>query len=61
MRKLHETERRRAAELHAKAVAAPSTVGMPKWPGEGGGGKEEWRGEGGRGGRGVGEASCPRD
>ena len=39
MRKRHEAERRRAAEQHAKAAAAPSTVSISKWPG--GGGEEE--------------------
>ena len=53
MRKWLETERRRAAEQHAKAAAVPSTVGMPKRPGGGG--------KGGKGGGGEGEASCPRD
>ena len=36
MRRWHETERRRAAERHAKAAAAPSTVGISKRPGGGG-------------------------
>ena len=36
MRKWHEAERRRAAERHAKAAAAPSTVGISKRPGGGG-------------------------
>ena len=51
MRKWHEAERRRAAERHAKAAAAPSTVGISKRPG-GGGREERGRGEwgGGRGG-----------
>ena len=43
MRKWHEAERHRAAERHAKAAAAPSTVGISKRPGEGG--------RGGRGGK----------
>ena len=49
MRKWHETERRRAAERHAKAAAALSTVGISKRPG-GGEGKEGGGGGGGRGG-----------
>ena len=36
MRNWHETERRKAAERRAKAAAAPSTVGISKWPGGGG-------------------------
>ena len=48
MRNWHETERGKAAERRVKAAAAPSTVGISKRPGGGGG-----RGEGG--------ASCPRD
>ena len=36
--KWHEAERRKAAQRHAKAAAAPSTVGIPKWPGGGEGG-----------------------
>ena len=39
MRNWHETERRKAAERRAKAAAAPSTVGISKRPGEGGGGE----------------------
>ena len=35
MRNWHETERRKAAERRAKAAAAPSTVGISKWPGRG--------------------------
>ena len=35
MRKWYETEGRRAAERHAKAAAAPSTVGISKRLGEG--------------------------
>ena len=35
MRNWHETERRKAAERHAKAAAAPSTVGISKRPGGG--------------------------
>ena len=46
MRKWHDTERCRAAERHAKAAAAPSTVGISKRPG---GEKRGGRGEGGRG------------
>ena len=56
MRNWHEAERRRAAERHAKAAAAPSTVGIPKRPGGGGGGggmEGGWvEGEGWRGGEG---------
>ena len=33
MRNWHETERHSAAERHAKAAAAPSTVGISKQPG----------------------------
>ena len=48
----HETERRKAAERRAKAAAAPSTVGISKWPG---GGRREGGGEGpGEGGKGGG-------
>ena len=47
MRKWYDTERCRAAERHAKAAAAPSTVGISKRPGG-----ERKGGEG---------ASCPRD
>ena len=47
MRKWHDAERCRAAELHAKAAAAPSTVGISKRPGGGRKGREG--------------ASCPRD
>ena len=55
MRNLHDTERCRAAERHAKAAAAPSTDGISKRPGvgeaagvrEAGGGME---GSGGKGG-----------
>ena len=59
MRKWHDAERCRAAERHAKAAAAPSTVGISKRPwrrGEGGGGGV-WRGDG----RGKGGASLQRD
>ena len=59
MRKWHDTERCGAAEQHAKAAAAPFTVGISTRPGEGrlggrgeGGGRKEGRGEGGEGGRG---------
>ena len=48
MRKWYKTERRRAAERHPKAAAAPSTVGISKRPAGGG------RGEGGRGDGGKG-------
>ena len=41
MRNWHETERRKAAERRAKAAAAPSTVGISKWPGGGGTGGGE--------------------
>ena len=41
IRNWHEKERRKAAERRAKAAAAPSTVGISKWPGRG------RRGEGG--------------
>ena len=51
MRNWHETERRKAAERRAKAVAAPSNVGISKQPGA-------ERGKGGGGERGT---SCPRD
>ena len=44
MRKWHNAESSRAAGRHAKAAAAPSTVGISKRPGEGGRG-------GGKGGR----------
>ena len=53
----HETERRKAAKRHAKAAAAPSTVGISKRRGgggrEGGGreGEREERRGGGKGGR----------
>ena len=57
MRKWHAAERRRAAERHAKAAAAPSTVGISKRPERLG---ERREGEGGEGGRGGG-ASYPRD
>ena len=33
MRKWHDAERCKAAERHAKAAAAPSTVGISKRPG----------------------------
>ena len=36
MRNMHDAERCRAAERHAKAEAAPSTVGISKRPGGGG-------------------------
>ena len=36
MRKWHGAERCRVAERHAKAAAAPSTVGISKRPGGGG-------------------------
>ena len=49
MRKWYETERRRAAERHAKVAAAPSTVDISKRPG---GGR---RGEAGREERAGGE------
>ena len=54
MRIWHDTERCRAAQRHAKAAAAPSTVGISRRPG---GGK---RGErGGRGDRVGGEGRRP--
>ena len=56
MRKWHDTEKSRVAERHAKAAAAPSTVGISERPGGRrtvGGGEEEGekggRGEGGGG------------
>ena len=54
MRKWLDTGRCKAAERHAKAAVAPSTVGTSKRPGGGGRGERE---EGGRGeeGRGGGE------
>ena len=56
MRNWQDTERCRAAERHAKAAAAPSTVGISKRPRggrRGGRGRSEGeRGEGGNGGRG---------
>ena len=54
MWKWHDTERCRAAERHAKAAAAPSSVGISMRPGGGrrGGRRERGRGEGGGG------ASC---
>ena len=55
MRKWHETERRRAAERHAKAAGALSIVGISKRPGGGGRGRA-----GAGGGAGEGGASCPR-
>ena len=47
MRKWHGAESCRTAERHAKAAAAPSTVGISKRPGG------EGRGGGGRGGKGA--------
>ena len=44
MRKWHDAEGCRAAEQHAMAAAAPSTVGISKRPGGGG---EGARGKGG--------------
>ena len=46
MEKLHETERRRAAERQAKAAAALSTVGISKRPMGGGRGGGAGRGKG---------------
>ena len=50
MRNRHETDRRKAAERHAKAAAAPSIVGISNRPGGGvrggGGGGEGGRAEG---------------
>ena len=46
MRERHDAERDKAAELHAKAAAAHSTVGVSKQPG--GGGRMGGEGGGGR-------------
>ena len=56
MRNWHETERRKAAERRAKGAAAPSTVGIFKWPGEGErrGRVTGGKGDGGEGGKGGG-------
>ena len=64
MRKWRDTERCRAAERHAKAAAAPSTVGIYKRPVEGRKGGVGGRTEGERGetaGEGGDGASYPRD
>ena len=56
MRIMHEAERRRAAERHAKAASAPSTVGILKRPGRRGKGRGAEKGGLGGGGR----ASCQK-
>ena len=49
--KRHDAERCKAAERHAKAAAAPSTVGISKrLTGGGNGAREEGGGQGGKGG-----------
>ena len=49
MRKWHDAERCRAEVQHAKAAAAPSTVGVSKRPLVGGRGRRRRPGLGGRG------------